>query len=175
VVPRKSSLPHTYVGRWLRALMLDERELRDALVSTLNRGEAIGWNDDEPSVVVACLELSLRRYRSDGPTQEDIESLVSWCEASFAQGSKKPVTATSIQEVLRTALKGQDDRALGVTRYESYRICTVLVGLLSLQADLSEAEVDDLIKESERVAFDRRWHPPLAGRQEPAGGKIQRS
>jgi len=77
-------LPHTYVGRWLRALMLDQRELRDELIATLNNGEAVGWNDDEPAVVVACCELTFRRCWPDGPTR-----LIS---RRYARCAKQPST-----------------------------------------------------------------------------------
>jgi hypothetical protein len=158
-------LPHTYVGLWLRALMLDQRERRDNLVSTLNNGEAIGWNDDEPGVVVACCELGLRHCWPDAPTQAEVEALCKLCEAAFAQSSAKPVSAVSIEAVIRAALNGNDDRAPGVSRGDSLRICTVLAGVLSAQANFSELQVDNLIKDAERIAFDRRWHPPLARRQ----------
>jgi hypothetical protein len=162
---RAGSLPHTYVGRWLRALMLDQRELRDSLVSTLNNGEAIGWNDDEPAVVIACCELAIRQCWPDGPTQTDVEALCALCEAAFAESGVKAVSRGSIEAVVRATLRGNDDRAPGISSGDSYRICTLLAGLLADRAHLSEAELDELIKKAERVAFDRRWHPPLARRQ----------
>jgi hypothetical protein len=164
-VSRAGSLPHTHIGRWLRALMLDQRELRDNLVSTLNNGEPIGWNDDEPAVVVACCELVIRQCWPDGPTQADVEALCALCEAAFTQGSVKPASPGSIEAVIRATLRGNDDRAPGVSSGDSYRISTLLAGLLADQADLSETEVDELVKKAERAAFDRRWHPPLARRQ----------
>jgi hypothetical protein len=56
----RSALPRTYVGRSLRAAMLDQQDERDRLVATLNHGSAIGWNDDEPAVVEAAGELVMR-------------------------------------------------------------------------------------------------------------------
>ncbi|HSR86480.1 MAG TPA: hypothetical protein VLM11_20085, partial [Streptosporangiaceae bacterium] len=40
--PGSPALPRTYVGRWLRAAMLDQRELRDELATTLNGGARAG-------------------------------------------------------------------------------------------------------------------------------------
>jgi hypothetical protein len=145
--------------------MLDQRELRDNLVSTLNKGEPIGWNDDEPAVVVACCELAIRQCWPDGPTQTDVEALCALCDAAFTQSGVKPVSPGSIDAVIRATLRGNDARARGVSSGDSYRISTLLAGLLADQADLSETEVDELIKKAERAAFDRRWHPPLARRQ----------
>jgi hypothetical protein len=147
--------------------MLDQRELRDELVATLNNGEAIGWNDDEPAVAVACCELTLRRCWPDGPTEADIEALSAACVTAFNQSSAKPVPAESIRAVVHATLRGNDDRANSVTRGDSHRITGVLLALMSVRADLSPPEVDDLIKKAERIAFDRRWHPPLVRRQRP--------
>jgi hypothetical protein len=61
-----SALPRTFVGRWLRAAMLDRPDERDRLVPTLNRGSVTGWNDDEPAVVQAAAELVLRRFFGPG-------------------------------------------------------------------------------------------------------------
>jgi len=37
---------------------------------------------------------------------------------------------------------------------------------MSAQLDLSQTDVDDLIKKAEHIAFDRRWHPALVRRQQ---------
>jgi hypothetical protein len=58
--------PGSCVGLWLRALLLDQRELRDQLRVTLNGGEA-GWNYDEPAVVEAVCLVALRRLFPAGP------------------------------------------------------------------------------------------------------------
>jgi hypothetical protein len=164
-VSRAGSLPHTNIGRWLRAAMLDQRELRDELVATLNNGKAVGWNDDEPAVVVACCELTMQRCWRDGPTGAEIEALCAVCEAAFTQSGVKPVSGEDIEAVVNAALRGNDERAPGVSPGDSYRTAALLASLLSYQSDLSEPEVDDLIKKAERIAFDRRWHPVLAKRQ----------
>lgn len=72
--PGASARPRTFAGRWLREAMLDRRDERDRLVSTLNRGSATGWNDDEPAVVEAAAELALRRYFGPGVTDPEKES-----------------------------------------------------------------------------------------------------
>jgi hypothetical protein len=44
--------------------MLGDREERDGLVRTLNRGRTIGWNDDEPAVVNTTMDVLFRKYSS---------------------------------------------------------------------------------------------------------------
>jgi hypothetical protein len=72
--PGSSALPRTFVGRWLRASMLGQRELRDQLVKTLNGGNR-GWNDDEPAVLKAACALIARRYFGDTPDDDEISDV----------------------------------------------------------------------------------------------------
>jgi len=53
--------PSTVVGVWLRATLLDQRELTRQLNTTLNYGKP-GWNDDQPAVVEALCEIAVREY-----------------------------------------------------------------------------------------------------------------
>jgi hypothetical protein len=53
--------PRTHAGRWLHTLHLGQWDLRDRLRGTLNKGLA-WWNDDEPALVEAVCELSVRQY-----------------------------------------------------------------------------------------------------------------
>ena len=53
--------PSTVVGKFLRAALLDQRELRRQLTTTLNNGKP-GWNGDEPAVVEAACEIAVREY-----------------------------------------------------------------------------------------------------------------
>lgn len=159
---RTSSLPRTFVGRWLRAAMLGDRELRDQLAGTLNRGQP-GWNDDEPEVVVACCELVLRRVWPDTPGQADIAWLSSSLQASLAD-DKSPVRAADVEAVVRAAIHGQDERPAKVSRENTTRICGIVAASLSVINCLADADVTDLVKEAERITFDRGWHPPMVGK-----------
>lgn len=59
--------PSTAVGVWLRASLLDQRELRRKLTTTLNNGKP-GWNDDEPAVVEAACEIAVREFFGEDTT-----------------------------------------------------------------------------------------------------------
>jgi len=52
--------PRTHIGRSLRALFLNQQELRKELQGTLN-GDRPGWNNDEPAVVELVSQVILRR------------------------------------------------------------------------------------------------------------------
>jgi hypothetical protein len=47
---------------------------------------------------------------------------------------------------------------------DAYRIRVVVAAFLSVRLGLDGAAVDEILREAERVAFERGWHPPLAPR-----------
>lgn len=53
---KATPLPRTLVGQWLLAAVLEQRDLRDRLVKSLNGGQG-GWNNDEPAVIAAACQL----------------------------------------------------------------------------------------------------------------------
>jgi hypothetical protein len=157
-----TALPRTYVGRWLRAAVLDRQEERDRLVRSLNGGNAAGWNDDEPAVVEAAAELVLRQYF--GPGEADANE-VSWL-ASVACASM-PEVGRNLNDrhagaVIRSAL-GQPgtDADAPMSSGERFLLRMAITSLASIRMDLDESRVDELLREAERVAFDRGFHPLL--------------
>jgi hypothetical protein len=144
--------------------MLDQRELRDKLAATLNGGSR-GWNDDEPAVVEAGCELVLRRYY--GPAGAD-EASVAWLATALREAfaaDKRPIDEHQVQTVIRAAL-GDTTGDLGTdVSGDAYRVRAVVAAFLSVRMSLDAAAVDEILREAERVAFERGWHPPLAPRR----------
>jgi hypothetical protein len=160
-----TALPRTYVGRWLRAGMLDQREERDRLVRALNGGSATGWNDDEPAVVQAAIELVLSRYYgSRAADPSGLESLVTPVNEALVADSH-PDDVEKAEAVIHSAA-GDDTRGIEmVARIDRYRLRAVTVALASAQLELSDADVDSVLREAERVAFEQGFHPPLVQRR----------
>jgi hypothetical protein len=160
---RSAALPRTYIGRWMRASMLDHRELRDDLTATLNGGRR-GWNDDEPAVVEAAFELMLRRYYGpEGPDGVSVEWLASLAQEAFA-ADKSPIDARQAETIIRAAL-GDSGADLGMIRpMDGYRVRGAVAAFLSVSMKLGESVVDETLREAERLAFERGFHPPLAPR-----------
>lgn len=162
-----TALPRTYVGRWLRAGMLDQREERDRLVRALNGGSATGWNDDEPAVVQAAIELVLSRYY--GSRAEDpggLEGLIALVNEALVADSR-PHDGEKARAVIQAAA-GDDTRGIEmVARMDRYRLRAVTVALASAQLELSDADVDSVLRAAERVAFERGFHPPMVPRRRP--------
>lgn len=159
-----SALPRTYVGRWLRAAMLDQPDERDRLVATLNRGSATGWNDDEPAVVEAAAELVLRRFF--GPGEADADRL--WWLASVTRLGmaeiSRPLDEHHAEAVIRSALGEPASGLAALKPGDKHVLRGTAVTIASINMDLDEAAVDDLLREAERIAFERGWHPPLVPR-----------
>jgi hypothetical protein len=166
-----SALPRTFVGRWLRAAMLDQRDERDRLVRTLNGGSATGWNDDEPAVVEAAAELVLRRFYGTGIADaEEVTRLASATCVSMAE-VKRPLSQQHAELVIRSALgetaAGYDALSSG----DRFLLQMAVTSLASIRMELDEALVDEVLREAERIAFERGYHPPLVLRRGGSGAE----
>jgi hypothetical protein len=159
---RSSALPRTYVGRWLRAGMLGQQELRDELVTTLNGG-IDGWNDDEPAVLEAVCELMVRRYFGALPDDDEISDVARRLEEGTAQANR-PVGQWQAEAVIRSGLD-RSAAAAGMSRAELYLFRSYVIVFIALKLKLAASEVDELLREAERLAFERGWHPRLVPRQ----------
>jgi hypothetical protein len=161
-----SALPRTFVGRWLRAAMLDQREERDRLVRTLNGGKATGWNDDEPAVVQAATELVLSRYYSS--SDQELGGLIALVNEVLVTGNcAKDIPKAEV--VIHSAV-GDDTPGIEMMRVDRYRLRALAVGLASAKLELSAADVDSVLREAERTAFEQGFHPPLVPR---GGGSLE--
>jgi hypothetical protein len=160
---RSSALPRTYVGRWLRAAMLDQRELRDSLTVTLNSGRP-GWNDDEPAVAEAACELMLREFFGPaGPDTAAVQRLS--VEVSHAYGADKlPISQQDAEAVICASASRANAVAGTVHRGHAVRISSTVAAVLAVRLGMGDAAVDALLREAERVAYDSGFHPALVPR-----------
>jgi hypothetical protein len=155
-----TSSPTTYVGRWLRATLLRQPELRERLRLTLNAGKKTGWNDDEPAVVEAACELVLRRLFAAPDDVRAITAFVS--ELRIATDDDPPLGKLKTEAVIRSALGEADVVTSNITPGQKYLTRYLVIVFAARKLDLDEAAIDRLIAESEQIALDRGWHPPLA-------------
>jgi hypothetical protein len=144
--------------------MLDRQEERDRLVATLNRGSATGWNDDEPAVVAAAAELVLRRFF--GPGEPDADRL--WWLASVARLAmaeiSRPLDEHHAEAVIRTALGESAPGIDALNPADRHVLRMTLASIASINMELDKTPVDELLREAERIAFERGFHPPLVPR-----------
>jgi hypothetical protein len=151
--------PSTVVGRWLRAMLLDQRELRRQLTPALNNGKP-GWNDDEPAVVEAACEIAVREYFGGDYDVRAITSFVSQMRSKIH--SVEPPEQLAAEALIRSALGEPDVVTDDIKSGQKYQMRISVLGQAKLLLGWDEATVDQRIVEAERVAFERGWHPPPA-------------
>jgi hypothetical protein len=135
-------------------------ELRAQLRSTLNGGKETGWNDDEPAVIEAACELAVRLLFPEDYDVRTITAFVS--ELRAATGNNPPLDQLKAEAVIRSAL-GDADVVIGdITSAQKLHLRISVITLLTFKLDLDEPAIDKLIIDSERIASERGWHPPLA-------------
>ena len=152
--------PRTCAGRWLRAMYLGQWELRDSFRWTLNNGQKTGWNDDEPALVEAVFELSVRQYF--GPDY-DVRTVTDYV-ATLRMATRDNGTFSQLETeaLIRAALGETDVDLSGISRGKRFSIRGPAAVLAIERMGFGEVEVDQLITEAERITFERGWHPPLA-------------
>ena len=152
--------PRTYVGQWLRAVLLRQTQLRDRLRPKLNGGRQTGWNDDEPAVVQAACELAVGRFFG---TSYDVRAITAFvAELREATGNDRAHDQLKTEAVIRLALGEQNVDTEGITAGQKFLIRLAVLTLAFGKLRLSEAEVEQLITEAEKIAVERGFSPPLA-------------
>jgi hypothetical protein len=156
----RPAAPRTHAGRWLRAMHLGQWELRDSLRLTLNNGQKTGWNDDEPALVEAVLELSVRQYFGPDYDVRAVTDYVATLRAATRDNGTFPQLET--EALIRAALGETDVDVSGISRGARLSIQGAAAVLATDRMGFGEAEMDQLITEAEQITFERGWRPPLA-------------
>jgi len=138
---------------------MNQPALREQLRPTLNGGKD-GWNDDEPAVIEAACELAVRRYFAEDYDVLAVADFVA--ELRLATGNDPPLDQLKTEAVIRWALGKADVVTDDITAGQQFWMRTAAVTLLTIRLQLDEAGIDQLIIDSERIALERGWHPPLA-------------
>lgn len=150
--------PRTYVGQFLRATFLNQRELRDELKARLNDGNP-GWNDDEPAVVDFSCRLVLRRFFGNEYSAGDVTDFIDFTEMAAADDPL--FDRLEAEAVVREALGETGIDTRGINRARKFVLRGMTAGIGALIIELGEASVDEIIVDSERMAFEQGWKPSL--------------
>lgn len=160
--PPRAAQPRTVMGLWLRALLLRYAEARKRLSPQLNGGN-LGFNRDEAAVAQAACELAVRRLWGSDYDVRDITAAVSFMrEADLEKGHAPPSGQLEMEAVIRAALGEPEVDLSGIPRPMAWGIQIVAMGYAVRVLAMAEPEVDQLLVEAERIAFERGRHPPLA-------------
>jgi hypothetical protein len=154
--------PRTCAGQWLRALLLNQQELRDRLRLRLNGGKP-GWNHDEHFVVGSVCEVAVRKLFPAGPDIREVTAFVTDMRSRIH--STTPPGQHVCEAIIRDAFRDKSVDFTNVSLGEMMHAQVAIAGTAVLNLGLDEAAIDEMIVEGERLAFNDGRHPPLA----PAG------
>jgi hypothetical protein len=153
--------PRTHVGLWLRAVLLNGTPEIERLAGQLNGGKP-GWNPDEPAVLEAACEQAMRQMFGTVDDRREIRAVVSTLrEIPLPPGSLKP-GHLEMERVVRVALGDRSATLDSIRPSVLLAIRDRLILVAHLKLAWSESDVDALIADAERIAFERGWKPPLA-------------
>jgi hypothetical protein len=152
-------VPRTLAGQWMRSGVLEDADTRRRLGRRLNGGKD-GWNDDEPAVIEAACELAVRRMFGSAYDVRAITAFVSELRGRVA-GSRTPIDQLEAEAVIRAAL-GEDTAISDLRRLTLLNVRGLVTARICIVLGLGEQEVNQLIVDAERIAFERGWNPPLA-------------
>ncbi len=150
--------PRTYVGQLLRATLLHHVELRNELRGKLNNGKP-GWNYDEPAVVELVCQRVLRLFFGKEYDVHDIAEFLDFVE--LAAAGDPPVDRLKTEILIREAIGEPGVEVKDISPAQKFVLQALMAGLAAFKLELVESIVDEIITDSERLAFERGWKPPL--------------
>jgi hypothetical protein len=159
---QRRAKPRTYVGQFLRAMILRDKELQEEMRRNLNGGNP-GWNSDEPAVV----ELAGQRILRLLFVKED----AAYSSAEFldllelAAAGDPPIDRRKAEMLIREMIGEPNVEAKDIPRSQRFVLQGMMAPLAAFLLELDEGSVDEIIVDSERLAFERGWHPSLIRRR----------
>jgi hypothetical protein len=139
-------------------LFLRQKELQRELQGKLNNGKP-GWNDDEPVIVDLVFQRVMRLFLGKEYNVHDIEEFLDFLELSATGDSR--VDRLKAENLIREAMGEPGVEETDASPRQKYLLQGLMAGLASLHLKLGEGTVDEMITDSERLAFERGWKPPL--------------
>jgi hypothetical protein len=151
--------PRTCIGQWMQAVMLDRQEERRRLAKMTNNGKP-GWNRDEPAVVEIAFQLVVRRLFDEPVDVRQITALVRDMRSRIH--STAPPDQLEAEALIRASLGDQDVVVGDISSGKKLLVHITVLGYAVRNLALGEDDIRQLILESEQLAFERGWKPPLA-------------
>jgi hypothetical protein len=142
----------------MRAALLRQRDRRNELQGTLNDGKP-GWNDDEPAVVELVCQMAVRRFFADGRGMQDIATVVDAVQQ--ASEDDMAVDRLEVEALIRKALGEDEIGTKSIGNGKKFILRIWITGAVVFLLNLDEATVDETITDSELLAFEQGWKPPL--------------
>ena len=104
--------PRTYVGQFLRAMILRDKELQEEMRRNLNGGNP-GWNSDEPAVVELACQRFLRLLFAKEDAAHSIAEFLYLVELSAAANT--PIDRPKVEMLIREMIGEPNSGAKEIT------------------------------------------------------------
>lgn len=147
--------PSTMAGRWIRAIMLRQPELREHY-RTLMYARQGGMSRDDIEVVRAASKLAVRRVFSPDDDVRKITRFVLDLRERF--GPPTP-GALEIEALIRADLGETNVATDDIPQLTAFAASALVAGLIAFQEALTETDVDTLIATAESSVHTHGWRP----------------
>jgi DNA-binding protein len=149
-----SAAPRTLAGLWLRSLVLERQDDRKAAMEEMKRR---GEVDFDGAVDAAFTVLVRRMFRPDVHVR-DIRRFVAQARERFGSAA---IPALETEALVRHRLGETDVQVDDIDVEDCLRIGILMSGEIVATLGLSETEVDAVVADSERLAWQRGLNPLL--------------
>jgi hypothetical protein len=139
-------------------MILHQVELRNELRGKLNNGKP-GWNYDEPAVAELVCQRILQLFFGKEYDAHDIAKFLDVVE--LAAADDPPVDRIKIEMLIREAIGEPDIEVNDISPPQRFVLRGIMIAMAAFQLELDEGTVDGIITDSERLAFECGWKPPL--------------
>jgi hypothetical protein len=150
--------PETYIGHWLRALLLKDTDPGIHLTSHFDTED--GLSDGDSAVLEAVCQLTIKRFFRNGYDTRRIKEFSVQLHRQVVHLPSVP-SQESIAAVVRSALAGVPSGLSGLSEHEVVNVRVFVVVAVRDTLSLSEQQVCELIAAAERLARARGCTPQL--------------
>jgi hypothetical protein len=120
-------------------------------------------------VVELLFQRVLRLFLGKEYDTRDIEEFLEFVE--FAAADDPPVGRLQAENLIREAMGEPGIEEKNASPQQKYVLQGMIAGMAALHLELDEGVVDEIITDSERLAFERGWKPPLIRDKKRAVGR----
>jgi hypothetical protein len=122
-----------------------------------------GWNSDEQAVVEPVGQRILRLLFVKEDAAHGIADFLDLLE--LAAAGDPPIDRRKEEMLVREMIGEPNAEAKNISRSQKLLLQTMTAPSAAFILALDGGSVDEIIVDSERLAFERGWHPPLIRRQ----------
>ena len=162
---KQAAQPKTVAGQWLLAGILVKRDLRDQLAKSLNGGESAAGTTTSPRWSRQPARSLPASSSPEAPTARKLAAFVTKMRSLIL--ARNPDANPAGQDEAEAAIHvGLGHPGIDLSRFRKSAMLhargAVIAGVCS-KLGMSDEVIAQMIVDGEQLAFERGWHPPLAG------------